>query len=1022
MMNRIRSFALNAWLLAVLLGLGPSPLRAASPHDDGHGGSGTYPGRILTELFLHHQQQLRLNAGERAALSAEIARSLRADIGNIAIIEDTNGVVIQANQFDLEGRSVTFAPSGGLYEAMPGPLALDAAARNFGVNVPLADDDAEAVLLPFAFPFFGGQYTEAWLHSDGNITFEEPDSGTSERSLSRAVSGPPRIAAFFSDLDPSRTGARVSVYSTSTRVVFTWDGVPRFGQFAGSRHVFQAALHDDGTIEFHYLDITSNEAVVGLMPGRLRGEPTASDLSQGARQTVLGALAEIFSPRTDLDIMAAAQRFYLNHDDAYDFLVVFNDFGLAPGPGTFAFEVNVRNEVLGIGDLLFNNPVIDFGNEFGSQRRLASFLNMGPLNSYPGDPTQKIPGLGENSTLSVMGQEAGHRFLAYVRFLDPASGTSSRALLGRDSAHWSFFFNSEASVVEGNRIEDRGPGVTPRFATVDAVSQYSPLDQYIMGVRAPEEVPPSFLVVNPSVSFSASRAPAVGVSFNGERKEIPIDLIINAEGPRIPDATVSQKHLRFAFVLLVREGAGPSALNLEKLERIRGQWEAFFEQAVDHRGTADTSLAKMLHLSTWPAAGVLAGVPGGGQVEISEVRETSLDVMLSAPSGLISVPAVVTIPAGSLAAPFTIIPNATGVTDLTASAAEPGFEQARTRVAVAGSAAALSLVVQAGGGQAGARGDLLPNPVVFRVKDGNLLPYSGVSLVFSANDDSVITPTMARTDAHGLVEVRWRLGSRDGSSTLTARLESSPGVNAAATASVAGERPSFSAASLVNAASYVSGLAGEQPSLSPGGLYSLFGLDLAAGVAAGQSPPLPVSLQGTIVRINGVPAPLVYVSPRQINFQAPFELSGPLAQITVETPAGLSEPVAAAIREVHPGIFFDTLTGVGAVLNVDNTPVSQNAARRGTAIQIFATGLGAVEPGGRTGAAAGSAPLSLTAGSPRVTIGGLQAEVSFSGLAPFLAGVYQVNATVPVGLAPGRHALRIDIEGISSNNVLIDVQ
>ena len=64
---------------------------------------------------------------------------------------------------------------------------------------------------------------------------------------------------------------------------------------------------------------------------------------------------------------------------------------------------------------------------------------MGPLSNYPADPTERILLLGENNTLSVMGQEAGHRFLVFVRFRDPVSGQPSFDLLGRDQAHWSFF-------------------------------------------------------------------------------------------------------------------------------------------------------------------------------------------------------------------------------------------------------------------------------------------------------------------------------------------------------------------------------------------------------------------------------------------------------------------------------------------------------------------------------------------------------------------------------------------------------
>ena len=229
----------------------------------------------------------------------------------------------------------------------------------------------------------------------------------------------------------------------------------------------------------------------------MQGEPTAADFSLAAAGPAPGGLAELFQLAAALDNVAAGQQFYRSHDDAYDFLIVFNDFGLSSGPGTFAYESNVRNDVLGIGDLLSPEPVFDFGKEFGSPKRLVSFVNMGPLSNYPSDPTAVIPLIGENSTLSVLGQEAGHRWGAYVKFLNPSTGLPSTSLIGRQGAHWSFFFNTQASVLEGNAIADRGEGVSPRFETTEAVARYGELDQYIMGLRAPEEVSPSFLVLNP---------------------------------------------------------------------------------------------------------------------------------------------------------------------------------------------------------------------------------------------------------------------------------------------------------------------------------------------------------------------------------------------------------------------------------------------------------------------------------------------------------------------------------------------
>src|SRR5204863_2791796 len=136
------------------------------------------------------------------------------------------------------------------------------------------------------------------------------------------------------------------------------------------------------------------------------------------------------------------------------------------------------------------------------------------LAKYPADPNQTF--LGENDTVSLMGQEVGHRWLAFLHSRD-ASGAGSDALLGRDKAHWSFFMDSDASVMEGNDIEDLGGG---SFRTIAAVQRYSLLDQYAMGL-VPDTGVPSFFYVESPTNMSVSRtnvsAPEVGIPFSGTR-------------------------------------------------------------------------------------------------------------------------------------------------------------------------------------------------------------------------------------------------------------------------------------------------------------------------------------------------------------------------------------------------------------------------------------------------------------------------------------------------------------------------
>ena len=197
----------------------------------------------------------------------------------------------------------------------------------------------------------------------------------------------------------------------------------------------------------------------------------------------------------------------------------------------FAYEMTVANEMRGIGV-----PVFDAAQDFGSAGRLRSMAVMDWIGKYPEDPRQQF--LGENSTLSVLGQEVGHRWLAFFEFRDHTG--KRRPLLGRGDAHWSFFFDSDASVMEGNDIEDLGGG---SFRTVGAVSRYSLLDQYAMGLVAPGQVPPFFYVQNPDQPVRrrarASRRPQIGVTFNGTRRDVLIQDIIAIHGPRVPSAAES---------------------------------------------------------------------------------------------------------------------------------------------------------------------------------------------------------------------------------------------------------------------------------------------------------------------------------------------------------------------------------------------------------------------------------------------------------------------------------------------------
>jgi uncharacterized protein (TIGR03437 family) len=225
--------------------------------------------------------------------------------------------------------------------------------------------------------------------------------------------------------------------------------------------------------------------------------------------------------------------------------------------------------------------------------------------------------------------------------------------------------------------------------------------------------------------------------------------------------------------------------------------------------------------------------------------------------------------------------------------------------------------------------------------------------------------------------------------------------------------PTISSNGIVNAASFEQGVP-----VAPGSIVAIFGANLAADPASAGALPLPTSLGGAQVLMNGIKAPLFYASAGQINAQVPWEVSGATSlSVQVAYNGATSNTASVALATAAPGVFV-------IVHAADYSPVtSSNPAVPGEFLVLFCTGLGPVSNQPATGTAAQSSLLSVSSVATTVTIAGVPSFVAFSGLTPGLVGVYQVNVQVPAGTYASSGSVLLAIyEGQASSINVLPVQ
>ncbi len=226
-----------------------------------------------------------------------------------------------------------------------------------------------------------------------------------------------------------------------------------------------------------------------------------------------------------------------------------------------------------------------------------------------------------------------------------------------------------------------------------------------------------------------------------------------------------------------------------------------------------------------------------------------------------------------------------------------------------------------------------------------------------------------------------------------------------------------------NGASFASG------GIVPGEIATIFGTNLtsSSGINLTSGLPLPTSFLTDAVMVNNQAVPLFAVDSvngqQQINFQVPWEVAnGPNAMIALTNGEISGTSITVPVLAAQPGIFNYIAGGntFGAILHSNfQTANTGTPAKPGETVLIYCTGLGAVSSPPADGAPGNG---QVTANTPTVMIGKINAMVSFSGLAPGFVGLYQINAEVPPGLASGNQPVVVEVMGVSSNSVLLPVQ
>ncbi len=252
--------------------------------------------------------------------------------------------------------------------------------------------------------------------------------------------------------------------------------------------------------------------------------------------------------------------------------------------------------------------------------------------------------------------------------------------------------------------------------------------------------------------------------------------------------------------------------------------------------------------------------------------------------------------------------------------------------------------------------------------------------------------------------------------------------------------PTPSVTSVVNGASFAPGIeAGSWVTIQGSNLTSATSCDpvnnpgpgCRTWTSADFANGTPTSLDGVSVLIGGQPAYVYYISPTQINVQAP-QVSGASATVVVTNSLGMSNTATATMASSAPGFFQNGNYAIathqdGTLVAAAGTIAGATPAVKGETVIVWGTGFGAVSPsvpvGKTTTQAFGSSTIAYATTPPSITIGGVQATVVADALSPDALGLYQIAVTIPNSVSSGNQPIVAGLSGLSSpSTVMIAIQ